>query len=356
MSEASSDFRPRPALPATPRRVRSVPRAGAVDDRVQTIDPASAAPPYPLDPPLVEVRIPVRAPHANATGYSRNVLRNRFPGAEVGDDLHMLFTEPDKTGRSRLAPDVLVALNVPRSPTRGEYDADLLGPPDFVLEVLSRSTWIHDVGRKLNCYQQIGVRECLLFDVTGEDLAGVGKDIWGFALTPKRREPLAECVLPTGEHGVRSEMLGLVAYVAERTPPSASRETWALTMRWHDPTTGADIRDYDQTVAGEALALAGQAQARAEATQVRADATHARADATQARAEAAQARDDAAQARDDAAQARAETQAERAKVRTERARAEAALRGEEAALRREEATRRRNAELEEELRRLRGEP
>ena len=349
MSEASSDFRPRPALPATPRRVRSVPRAGAVDDRVQTIDPVSAAPPYPLDPPLVEVRIPVRAPHANATGYSRNVLRNRFPGAEVGDDLHMLFTEPDKTGQSRLSPDVLVALNVPRSPTRGEYDADLLGPPDFVLEVLSRSTWRHDVGRKLSCYQQIGVRECLLFDVTGEDLAGVGKDIWGFALTPKRREPLAECVLPTGERGVRSEMLGLVAYVAERTPPSASRETWALTMRWHDPTTGADIRDYDQTVAGEALALAGQAQARAEATQVRADATHARADATQARAEAAQARDEAAQARDDATQARAETQAERAKVRTERARAEAALR-------REEATRRRNAELEEELRRLRGEP
>ena len=347
MSEASSDFRPRPALPATPRRVRSVPRAGAVDDRVQTIDPVSAAPPYPLDPPLVEVRIPVRAPHANATGYSRDVLRNRFPGAEVGDDLHMLFTEPDKTGQSRLSPDVLVALNVSRSPTRGEYDADLLGPPDFVLEVLSRSTWRHDVGRKLSCYQQIGVRECLLFDVTGEDLAGVGKDIWGFALTPKRREPLAECVLPTGERGVRSEMLGLVAYVAERTPPSAPRETWALTMRWHDPTTGADIRDYDQTVAGEALALAGQAQARAEATQVRADATHARADATQARAEAAH-------ARDDATQARAETQAERAKVRTERARAEAALRGEEAALRREEATRRRNAELEEELRRLRG--
>ena len=133
--------------------------------------------------------------------------------------------------------------------------------------------------------------------------------------------PLAECVLPTGERGVRSEVLGLVAYVAERTPPSAPRETWALTMCWHDPATGADIRDYDQAVAGEALALAGQAQARAEATQVRADAT----------------------------QARAETQAERAKVRTERARAEAALR-------REEATRRRNAELEEELRRLRGGP
>ena len=37
----------------------------------------------------------------------------------------------------------------------------------FVLEVLSHSTWEHDLGRKLDCYQQIGVRECLLFDATG---------------------------------------------------------------------------------------------------------------------------------------------------------------------------------------------
>ena len=38
-----------------------------------------------------------------------------------------------------------------------------------------------------------------------------------------------------------------VAYVAERTPPSAPGEIWALTMRWHDPATGADLPDYDQS-------------------------------------------------------------------------------------------------------------
>ena len=267
MSEAHSDFRQNPALPAAPRRVRSVPRTGAVDGRARTIEPPLGVeppyPPYPLDPPLEDVRIPVKAPHATATAYSRAALMHRFPNAEAGDDLHMLFTEPskgkessagkdssagkNKKGQSRLSPDVLVALDVPRRSTRADYDADLLGPPSFVLEVLSRSTWKHDIGRKLDCYQQVGVRECLLFDVTGENLAGVGKDLWGFALTPECRKPLDECVLPNGQRGVRSDVLGLVAYIAKRTPPSAPRETWALTMRWHDPATAEDIPDYDES-------------------------------------------------------------------------------------------------------------
>lgn len=267
MSEAHSDFRQNPALPAAPRRVRSVPRTGAVDGRARTIEPPLGVeppyPPYPLDPPLEDVRIPVKAPHATATAYSRAALMHRFPNAEAGDDLHMLFTEPskgkessagkdssagkNKKGQSRLSPDVLVALDVPRRSTRADYDADLLGPPSFVLEVLSRSTWKHDIGRKLDCYQQVGVRECLLFDVTGENLAGVGKDLWGFALTPKCRKPLDECVLPNGQRGVRSDVLGLVAYIAKRTPPSAPRETWALTMRWYDPAAAEDIPDYDES-------------------------------------------------------------------------------------------------------------
>ena len=95
------------------------------------------------------------------------------------------------------------------------------------------------------------MRECLLFDPTGKDLAGVGKELWGFALTPERREPLAEQLLPNGERGVRSAVLGLVAYVAERTPPAAPNETWALAMRWPDPAAAADIPDYDQARATE---------------------------------------------------------------------------------------------------------
>ena len=270
MSEAT-DFHPRPRPVAPPRRAQAAPRSRDAEripqrgerERIRPSawedpeeDPRLEAalslrnPVYPLDPPIVDVRVPVKAPHAVATRYSSCALMRQFPGAEVGDDLHMLFTEPGEKGQSRLSPDVLVALNVPRRVTRADYDADALGPPDFVLEVVSRSTWRTDVGRKLDCYQQIGVRECLFFDATGENRAGKG-ELWGCALTPERSEPLEEVALPNGERGVRSEVLGLVAYVAERVPPSEPRETWALTMRWHDPAKGADIPDYEQMYARE---------------------------------------------------------------------------------------------------------
>ena len=280
MPEARSDPRLRPALPAAPpRRARGT---RSIDGRAPAIDPPWAGEPwanepsYPVDPPLVDERIPVKEPHAAATAYSRAALRHRFPAAQVGDDLHMLFSEPGKAKRSRLSPDVMVALAVPRRDTRAEYDADRLGAPDFVLEVLSPSTWDKDVGRKLDCYQRIGVRECLLFDPTGKDLAGVGKELWGFALTPERREPLAELLLPNGERGVYSTVLGLAAYVAERTPPAAPNETWALAMRWHDPATGEYLTTYDEAEDGRL------------AEKDRADAAEDRADAAERRAHAAE--------------------------------------------------------------------
>ena len=254
MSEATSDFHPRPA-PATPRHARAVPPSRRADRQAPEEDPRLAAalslddPVFPLDPPLEDVRIPVKEPHAAATAYSRSALRHRFPDAQVGDDLHMLFSESGKEGQSRLSPDVFVALNVPRRDTRADYDADALGPPDFILEVLSRSTWRHDLGRKLDCYQHIGVRECMFFDVAREDRSRTGRELWGCALTPERQQPLEVVVLPNGERGVRSAVLGLVAYVAERTPPSTPKETWALTMRWHDPATGTDIPDYEEVYA-----------------------------------------------------------------------------------------------------------
>ena len=338
MSEASSEFRPRIEVPLAPRRRRA---SGALaryaDRRTPAVDPALVGKPYPLDPPLPDVRVPVREPHATATSYSRDALMHRFPGVQVGDDLHMRFSEPGKAGQSVLAPDVFVALRVPRHGTRLHYDADRLGPPDFVLEVLSESTWKHDLGRKLDCYQRIGVRECLLFDVTGEDWARVGKALWGYALTPDRREPLVEKALPNGERGVVSAVLGLVAYVAKRNPPSAPGEAWALQMRWHDPARGFDIPDYDQSRKGEERAVAkAQAEStRADAAQSEAQAQRARADAAETEARVQRTRADAESARADGAQSEAHAQKERA----------------DAALSETEAARRRIAELEAHIRR-----
>ena len=287
MSEARFNIRARTAAPK--RRAPLGPRPAQAPTRPPPLD----EPCYPLDPPLVDVRIPVRPPHATATRYSCDALMHRFPRAEVGDDLHMLFTEPDggpgndpgNPKQSRLSPDVMVALKVPRNPKRPDYDADMLGPPDFVLEVLSKSTWKHDLNRKLDVYQGIGVRECLLFDVSREGESGLGEELWGYALTPARREPLGEVALPNGKRGVCSAVLGLVAYVAERTPPVAKGETWMLTMRWHDPATGEDLPDHDELHASEARARAGVAQARADA-----QAQRTRADTARREVEAAQRR------------------------------------------------------------------
>ena len=333
MSEAT-DFHPQPRPVAPPRRAQAVPRSrdagqspqrgereGACHlaskepqrrerERIRPSawedpeeDPRLEAalslhnPVYPLDPPIVDVRIPVKAPHAIATKYSCYALMRQFPRAEVGDDLHMLFTEHGKNEQTRLSPDVFVALGVPRRSTRGDYDADVLGPPDFVLEVVSRSTWRTDVERKLDCYQQIGVRECLFFDATAEDRAGQG-ELWGHALTPEHREPLEEVALPNGERGVRSEVLGLVAYVAERVPPSGPRETWALMMRWHDPAKGADIPDYEQMYARE------------DAAKLEAQAAREREDAAKQEARAAREREDAAKQEARAARDRAAHEAQ----------------------------------------------
>ena len=335
MSEASSDFRLQPRPAAQPRGIRAAPRSARVNEG-EDVDPRLDAalsldnPVFPLDPPIVDVRIPVKEPHAAATAYSRNALRHQFPDAQVGDDLHMLFSEPGRQDQSRLSPDVFVALNVPRRATRADYDADVLGPPDFVLEAVSRSTWQHDLGRKLDCYQRIGVRECLFFDVTGEDRARAGKQLWGYALTPEHRAPLKEVALPNGKRGVRSEVLGLVAYVAERVAPSGPRETLALTMRWHDPATGADIPDYDQ-----ARARTDAAEREAKAERERADAAAQEAWAERDRADVAEHEARAERDRADVAEHEARTERDRANMAEHDA----------------QAFRRRIAELEERLRR-----
>ena len=300
MSEASSEFRPRIEVPIAPRRRRaSGARARYADRRTPAVDPPLVGEPYSVVPPPPDVPVPVKASHMAATMYSHYGLMHRYPDAEVGHELRMLFSEPGEAEQSVLVPDTFIALNVRRHDSRTHYDADRLGPPDFVLEVLSESTWKHDLGPKLDCYQQIGVRECLLFDVTGEDWARTGKALWGYALRPDGRGPLVEKVLSNGERGVVSAVLGLVAYVAERNPPSAPGEPWTLQMRWHDPATGLDIPDYDQSREGEERAVAkAQAEStRADAAQSDAQAQRTRADAESARADAAESEAQAARRR-----------------------------------------------------------
>ena len=103
------------------------------------------------EPPPGEDMLPMTAPHAAAMLYSAGALEHRYRDqrAEVGFDLPVVFRLLDEHGvkvTGRLSPDVFVALGVEHDPARREYDATVLKPPDFVLEVLSESTWERDMG------------------------------------------------------------------------------------------------------------------------------------------------------------------------------------------------------------------
>ena len=247
------------------------------------------------DPPPGEDMLPMNAPHAAAMRHAANVLEHRYRGrrAEVGFDLPVVFRLPDERGRlvaGRLSPDVFVALGVERDERRDEYDATVLPPPDFVLEVLSKSTWKRDEGPKLDAYALLGVRECFLFDATGRRAAPA---LRGFALSPAGARPLPEVRLADVSRGVPSAVLGLVAHVSARPTPSRGDGVPALALRWRDMETGEDLCTY----AEEALAREAAEGGRKLAEQQLERAEHARERAEHARERAEHARDRADDAR-----------------------------------------------------------
>ena len=217
------------------------------------------------EPPPGEDMLPMIAPHAVAMRHSADALEQRYRGqrVEVGFDMPVVFRLPDEHGlqvKGRLSPDVFVALGVKRDPARRDYDATVLKPPDFLLEVLSKSTWKRDAGPKLEAYALVGVRECFLFDPVGEHLAPPA--VRGFALSKAGARPLPEVALPDGVVGVRSEVLDLVAHVAA-ADAQAEGQGRVHALRWRDPRTDEDLPTHAEEAA--ARVAAEQRAAAAEA-------------------------------------------------------------------------------------------
>ena len=236
-----------------------------------------------IEPRRTEDRVPMSPVHGAAMRDSATAFAHHFRGqaVEVYEDVPLRYLKRNKRGLVRpahLYPDVLVRLGIPHSLVRRRYDLNKLGPPDFVLEVLSLSTWRYDLGHKLNLYALVGVRECFFFEPTGELPAG--GELQGFALSRsgKRRLPLK--ALPNGKLGLCSKVLGLCAYVAdERLSPQGEDEGWALSIRWYDPEAGADIPSYEEWVGACAAA-----EARAETANARAEVAEAQTEVAMRRA------------------------------------------------------------------------
>ncbi len=227
-----------------------------------------------------------------------------------------VYYDQGRPGRN-IAPDCYVAFDVNRDEiiSQEHYRIWVVGkPPDFALEIASEHTAHNDLVPKRELYAAIGIGEYWRYDPS-EDSRYYGERLVGERLVDGEYQRLP--VAPDAEGRPRgySPTLELDLVWEERI------------LRFYDPTTGEWLRDYDETRSDLITAentLAGEQAARA-----------------------------AAESMLETEQAARETA--RAKLETERAArtaAETSLSDERTARAAAEA---RAAELEAELRRLRGE-
>ena len=137
--------------------------------------------------------------------------------------------EPRSGIKGLRAPDLLIAFDVdPDAYHRSNaYIISEQGkPPDFVLEVASRSTGRIDVRDKPADYAALGILEYWRFDETGEHH---GVRLAGDRLVGDRYEPIAIAELPDGGLEGYSEVLDLYL---------RWEDGW---LQWHDPETGRSI-------------------------------------------------------------------------------------------------------------------
>ncbi len=157
------------------------------------------------------------------------------------------------SGSVRRYPDLFVAFGVDPAAyqsSNGYIISEQGKPPDFVLEVASRSTGSEDTGPKRRDYEALGVFEYWRFDETGQYHR---TRLAGDRLVNGRFEPIAiEQVEPEVLQGY-SQALNLLL-------------RWENgLLAWHDPATGRHIATFLSE------------RARAEAAEARAEAAEARA-------------------------------------------------------------------------------
>ncbi len=171
----------------------------------------------------------------------------------------------------RIRPDVFLAFDVPEGldiHARSLYLPWEAGkPPDWVLEVGSKSTGEVDTGRKRRIYAEIGVPEYWRFDPSGGDHHGAA--LAGDRLVNGAYEPIALTSEPDGILKGYSEVLELYFCWDDGNP------------RFYDPVSGEYLenmreiwearQDAETRIAGEQSARQ-DAETRAAAAENRADA------------------------------------------------------------------------------------
>ena len=188
---------------------------------------------------------------------------------EGGTPLHLLrhFGRPETTmvkadrwiaarpgARPLLRPDLMIAFDVDPElydEQRGYVISDQGKPPDFVLEVASRSTAERDTVLKRVEYARLGIPEYWRFDHTGE---WHGARLAGDRLVEGRYEPIPIVERPADVLEGHSEVIGL-------------RLRWRDgELEWIDPATDRPIPSFDDErearLAEQEARLAAEARVR----------------------------------------------------------------------------------------------
>ena len=132
-------------------------------------------------------------------------------------------------------PDLLIAFDVDLElyyEQNGYVISDQGKPPDFILEVASKSTAAVDLGPKREEYAALGIREYWRYDYTGE-FYGVG--LAGDRLVDGRYEPIEIVEIAPGVLQGESDVLGLWL----------RWERDVKLLGWYDPTTGEHVIRFD---------------------------------------------------------------------------------------------------------------
>ena len=189
----------------------------------------------------------------------------------------LLYAEraPDARGRVRplsLAPDVMVAFGVQQRRRQSYLIWQEGGPPAFVLEVASPSTWRRDRDVKPGLYASMGVREYFLYDPVGGRLV---PRLQGNVLEGGGYRALRAGRMDNGASGVWSEVLGLWAYLKGEDAE----------LRWYDPEVGKELETPVEVHAAreEAEARAAREAAARETAEARAAEEAAAREAVEAR-------------------------------------------------------------------------
>ena len=193
--------------------------------------PGEADLPYEDDEPLAESDYQLEPLDYAYNGLSTWFEDRADVAVQADMFVHYLVAGEDgKRERRMLAPDVFVIFGVPKRQRFSYVVWDEGKPPDFVLEILSGSTWRRDTVDKKAIYEAMGVHEYWLLDPVGPFLT---PPLIGYRLTNGHYVRIN--ARPGTTTTYMSDVLGMELRIDD---------AWRFRIR--DPASGFELRSHGE--------------------------------------------------------------------------------------------------------------